>query len=77
MSASVLYKLQVSPCRQGQKQNLKDFYFRGVHPVALYYHTLQNMPAIATKSLLLLYFSQQLWKGIDVRPVGAETCREK
>jgi hypothetical protein len=32
--------------------------FSGVHPVALYHHTLQNMPAITTKLLLLLYFSQ-------------------
>jgi hypothetical protein len=30
------------------------FYFSGVHPVALYYHTFQNMPAIATELLLLL-----------------------
>jgi hypothetical protein len=36
------------------------FILVGVRPVALYYHTLQNMPAIATKLLLLLYFSQHI-----------------
>jgi hypothetical protein len=38
----------------------KLFILVGVHPVALYYHTLQKMPAIATKLLLLLYFSQHV-----------------
>jgi hypothetical protein len=34
--------------------------FSGVHHVASYYHTLQNVPAITTKLLLLLSFSQHV-----------------
>jgi hypothetical protein len=33
------------------------FYFSGIHPVALYYHTLQNMPAIATETIVTLFFT--------------------
>jgi hypothetical protein len=40
------------------------FYFSGVHPVALYHHTLQNMPAIATILLLLLVVKNKVTRVI-------------
>jgi hypothetical protein len=46
-----------SEARRHRKQKTHPYFcFSAAHPIALYYHTLQNMPAVATKLILLLYF---------------------
>jgi hypothetical protein len=38
------------------------FYFSGVHPVALYYHSLQDTPAITTKNYSCYFISHNMFQ---------------